>query len=240
MADCAVVLEYRHDAGDTCTGCMGPTAEENAATAPLTHLYLPFEKVEYRRMLKRLAEMGKHYDAKKVIIRRLDRPELFPMQLDDTTVALMKTDMVEFIRSLCHGNDQPIVVDLSKVREAKTRREEAAKRVEGVLVGGYDTLAEAIGDLVFCRKGPKDEIECPLCGRWHQVPESGSVTCAETGINLPSIKKGIWMVISTAFLLNLPVSRYYLPREWNPTRSWIQKNTFTELYRSSLKERAST
>jgi hypothetical protein len=241
MAEVIIKLSYRHDSKDTCTGDVGVVATESATPE---HLFLPFDKVPYRRMLRALAIFGRQYEATSVIIKRLDRPELLPMKLDEATTKLMKEDMVAFIHALCVGDDQPIVVDLQKVREAKAKKEDAVPRVEAVLMGGHDTLAEAIGDNVYCRMNEKDFVECPLCGRWHlskefssKVGPSISATCPHENLGLTFVPHRRWAVISIAQLLNLPMVRYYLPRGWNPTRGWISKQQLTELYRSSVQER---
>lgn len=233
MAD-HVVLSYAHEAGDTCTGVISLNGE------PIC----PFKALPYRRMLKNLAKVGMEHDVMVVDIARSDCPELLPMRLDDATTKLMKEDMVAFIHALCVGTDQPIVVDLKKVREAKAKKEAAVPRVEGVLLGGHDTLAEAIGDVVYCRVNDKDFVECPLCGRWHKsrtfaakTGSSLSATCPHKNLGLVFFLHRRWAVISIAQLLNLPMIRYYLPRGWNPTRGWISKQKLTELYRSSLQER---
>jgi len=226
MSDTVVVLSYKRDVGDTCTG-----------DVRVGEVHVTFSQLRYRKMLQLLATFATPYNAKRVDIVRLERPELLPMQLDEATVALMKVDMVEFIHRLCFGNDQPVEVDFKKVVEAKERQEKAVPMVAGVLLGGLATLAEAIGDEVYCvyKMG---EIECPLCGRWHEAHYRGG-GCY--GGPVPQYRlTHTWAIVSVVHLLGLPVERYYFPREWNPSHGWISKKDLTELYRSSLQERTAT
>jgi len=75
---------------------------------------------------------------------------------------------------------------------------------------GVDTLADAFGDVVYCRADTigSGHIECPGCGRW-------GASCIACGFTLAGEYQGQWFGVSVSALLASGLNRFYLPRKWN-------------------------
>jgi hypothetical protein len=128
--------------------------------------------------------------------------------------------------------------------------EKTPPKKTSVLRVGHDTLADAIGELVYLRtKTSVDNVglnrgvilvESPITGRWvatqHQLCH---------GLRFELVQDhNRWATMETQKLLDEDEPRYYLPRLWNPTvhtgsKGWIDHRQLEELYASYLKEKAS-
>lgn len=87
-----------------------------------------------------------------------------------------------------------------------------------------DEVANIFGDTVYCRMRGAD-IECPFCGRWANTSGAYRLdftcnACKHT-ISLQT-RHERWAGIKLVDLLDVEVTRYYLPREWSPQR-WISR-----------------
>lgn len=101
------------------------------------------------------------------------------------------------------------------------------------LRAGYDSLAEIFGEEIYISCDiKKGQWQSPISGGWADCPGVDELTCRWVPFENPR-----WVVVRTEDLLKLPVKRYFLPREWNPTQPWIDKALLTELYDLYEKEK---
>ena len=165
-----------------------------------------------------------------------DRPGLRPYLLDAATTELLRTDPVQAIRSL---NPQSVAQPVGTPTRSRTV---ISQKMAPVLRAGHDTLADGIGDEVYSARNATNEIECPVCGRWTPTVDAAQERfwCPGCDVLLRVRMAGHWAVFQTEELLALNKPRYYLPRAWNKTRSWISFQDLTEQYNTWKKIKENT
>lgn len=230
MAD--LTLYYRHDSNDTCTGCIIVRKDEQLET-------YPFSCKEFHRMMSLVSKHLSISNISEMTIQRTDRDGLKPYKMEQVMVDLLRTDPVAAIHSMSVPHR---TLDLRGMRglDAATLREKLAGMMEtlrtdlfvyggaSLLVVGEDTVADSIGEEVYCRRRD-DHIECPGCGMW--VHQRDPFECDKRcGSKLPVRYMERWAAFSVQQLLALNLDRYFLPRRWNPSGGYIDRDKLTELY----------
>jgi len=223
-----VLLEYRREENSS-TGCIVTQIEGSAVSIE------KFERITFRDLLTRLARtLAKTAGVPRVILRRTDCVNLFPYVLDRGTVELFRTDPVAAIHSMTFETPEAVVVK----KPQNTPVEPAPLRV------GYDTLADAFGELVYVRTRATS-IECPGCGMWGEVNVSrtgrGVFTCKRkcaSNFRVTISLTRLWAAVSVDALLdNEHMTRFFLPRSWNDGRSWISREELKTKYTAYTAEK---
>lgn len=111
---------------------------------------------------------------------------------------------------------------------------------------GYASLADAFGDHAYLRTRawPSPVVECPICGRWKASVVDSALECQ---CMPPKIKGEVtpdrkWFKVATRELLDAGrfiVQRFFLPRAWNPSGSWVSYEDLKAKYEAFTKERES-
>ncbi len=238
-----VRLRYHRDECDTCTGDLSIAEIGDDHPEAMTS----FEKKAHKNVIYMLSTAVKStFNVERVIFQRTDRTGLLPIQLDEATVHLLKTDPLAAIRALSWGNTKPVVVDLSAVRKAKeTAKQKVTSTTllpKSVFVAAREGLSEAFGDVlhVVLHEG---SAECPFCGRWTKQRRhvEGLFHCDKCRMDCPIV--GVhqrWLTFSVEALLATPATRFYFPFGWNPTFNWITKESLNSLYEAWQIERKVT
>lgn len=203
---------------------------------------IPFKGLTFSRMMGMLCSSVR--DAKTVGTITLKRTEVkdSSIQLGTGDIELMRTDPAAWIRGL---SVPARTIHISKASKAQAL---------SMLRTGHDTRADAFGEAVLVkRRRPAthmmDEVECPLCGRWHGVVTSTStlskatsveVSCPHVGTfnKLVMVVYGGWCVVEVPHLLNIPADRYFLPRKWNTSGPWIDARDLVAKLATFKQERA--
>jgi hypothetical protein len=162
----------------------------------------------------------------RLIMQRTERPGLMPVEVAPEDVELLRVDPVTYIRK---HTVEPITVDMRgsrKGQHALARGERVEIPKSSGIRAGHDTIAEAFGEVVYARMR-NNNVESPNDGRWVTLQTLESwLKAAPTEVVTPELG---WVGIRVADLLRTQNSRFYLPREWNPHRSWITKEQLIEL-----------
>lgn len=121
------------------------------------------------------------------------------------------------------------------VIDARTPRADVSARV----LTDEDAMAAVFGPLV-CHRYLRGEIECPFCGRWARLasPQLGvhdfvCVVCKHS-VAVHAVLTN-WAVVQLDDLLDVLVTKYYLPRDWNRT-NWITREALLEKFATLKKE----
>lgn len=225
-----LVLRYRRDDGDTCTGTMA-VRELPIGDETIIHR---FQCYTFNRMFAKVANNLNEHRLERTVIQRTDRDGLLPVLLEKDTTQLLRTDPVEALRVLNWGSTTSNVVDLTAVRAKK----EAQANRTPLFRAGHDTLADSLGDTVYCRVRAEGGIECPFCGLTghFEKPMFVCSRCKRTA-TCAVVPSGEWALFSVDELLQKDVVRLYLPRGWNPSRGWIGKEVLRVLYEDWLNEK---
>lgn len=155
---------------------------------------------------------------------------------------LMKRDEAPYPMSLPAGIEDLLRKDFVKAMAALTvppRRVVVTPEkmvITTVLKSGIATLAEALGETVYVKLRNKSsldqQIESPLTGRWvssYQFP----LPIASTDVS----KSGMWATVRVEDLLATSNTRFYLPRGWNPSAGWIDRDSLKDMYDTYLREK---
>ena len=201
--------------------------------------------LEYREMLKRLCNILNQYCPKEALVvvtlQRTDRDGLLPVDLDATTVHLLRTDPVAGIAALTYEKPSaPLTAVARKKIEGAVYQPEPVR-------AGIDALAQAFGDEVYVRVRD-GKVECPCCGFWIrdilQVPAGGmgdmDVSCTKSCHNRFRLRIfSDWASVPVAELLNATsADRFYLTREWANGQSWVSREMLRKRYNAYLREKA--
>lgn len=161
-----------------------------------------------------------------LLVQRTERPGLMPVRVDPDKVELLRTDPAKYIQMHTMA---PVTIDLSGGKKGKrglARGEQTTIPKSSGIRAGYDTIAEAFGEVVYARMR-NNNVESPDTGRW--VP----LSVLENWLNATPVEVVTpalgWVGIRVSDLLRTKSSRFYLPREWNPYRSWVTKEQLREL-----------
>lgn len=161
-------------------------------------------------------------------ISRTERPGLFPVQLEPELLRLLREDPQQYIE---RHTIPDRVADL-RSPDRLSRLAAPYQVPRGGLRSGHDTLADAFGDSLYLRRRA-GKVEDPCTGRWCEVSEMTPPFAVQS-----SAVQG-WLVIATSDLLQSTATRFYLPREWNESGSWITKERLQEMYDQFRKDRES-
>lgn len=197
---------------------------------------LHFTGSTFARMLEWVQPDLLAFPSHRLVIRRKEAP--YPIAFPPGFEEILRADPAKAAEMLSPP-PQRIVLSGEKTPSKKS----------SVLRVGHDTLADAIGELVYLRaKKSVDNvgfgrgvtlIESPITGRWTPTQDQ---LCGDLRYELVE-GHNQWVTMETRSLLEKDQPRYYLPRLWNPTmqtgsRGWIDHRQLEELYESYLKEKA--
>ncbi len=226
------------DGGKTVSGQL------SRATGDDTRLVLSFSSVPFGWALSRLAEyLQEERSAGARLVRSLGDGALSDFALDAATLELLRVDPAHAIRQMDPRARRIVVRD--------TVPAESALEVRIALAAGVDTLARAVGELVWlrCRQG---QVEDPFTGRWVALPcgrptgafvlalrcalpvvefarrEREPLGCEDIGPYLQ------WVAVRTAGLLDSGATRFYLHAAYG---GWIAHDSLTARYARYLKEK---
>lgn len=203
------------------------------------------EPLKYREAIRFLVlEARKHLGARLFLLRLDQRPQKIAVQLDGALSKMVREDPVAFMRLLDPTMGRPQKLDISM----SVKKDHCAAIKPNPLPAGYDTLAEAFGDDVYCRVKVGGPTECPLCGRWGRWIKAGSRDCFACddcgvgfeGVGIPTPLGG-WFKVPIAQLFNcaeaLGADRFFLPRAWNKDGPWISRADLQKKYDEFTKEK---
>ena len=153
---------------------------------------------------------------------RSDRPGLAAYPLAADMVELVKRDPEKVIEKMAYPEIRVVV-----------GRDPAPASILRV---GTDTMADAFSAKLLCRRR-KDLIECPGCGAWVPMVESSS-RCGVCSCDV-SIEPcdAHWVYVHTKDLLNTPLQKFFLPREWNGFRPWVERQVLAQMYETFVKNK---
>lgn len=219
-----LIIRYRHDKGDTCTGeLLLRWSEGSLPAAPLHQL----ECVPFNRMMALVSEELNKTKVEKLIMERTDHGGLRPFVFENPMMELLRADPVAAIRMM---NIPAIHIDLRKDKPLPAAP---------LFRAGHDAMAHGFSDTVYVRVRNK-ELECPCCGMWSPVDAEFLFTCQKKcKLTLPVVFTESWGLVKVESLLNLNLERYYLPRDWNPAVGWISQQDLRELLDTWKKEKTS-
>jgi len=232
-----VVLRYKREPGDLSTGSIFTREGERV------QVEFEFRHQMFRSMMARFAEIltaNPHFSG---VIERNDRPGLCPLYLESALLEALRTDPVKAIQSL----ESPLrsVTDTVNVTSSASLQ---ARPVRGINVG-YDTFADAFGDILYCRARMQEDcqhqLECPGCGCWTSVfcySDGFDFQCRNCGLYLECAVAGThWVTVETAALLATKTTttpRFFFPRVWNHSSNpWISREELQKKYSAWLEEK---
>jgi hypothetical protein len=235
-----VVLEYRRVV-DKSTGRIVLRSEQGE-----DQVLQEFEEIEYAPMLTHFAEAIRAQPVERAVIQRTDRAGLVPFTLDDRTFNLFRDDPVAAIMAMSTPTASPSTV-VKRVKQERTP-------ILPSLRIGTNTLADSFGDVLFCRfkktADGRGKAECPACGIWvpaldHPMIGGFGTLCINPKCRAHNVAIRAaeaherWVGFYTKTLLTLGSPRYFLPRAWNPSSSWISWEDLNEKYTQFQKEKES-
>ena len=190
---------------------------------------LEFDGYSFSRMMSKLAGFARECDAVGITIHRLEMADTH-YRFTEEMLEAFKEDPAAVISSM-QQPDRVVVI-----RDEQRRR--ASSPPTGLIRAGHDTLAAALGERTYIRQN-EDKFECPSCGRWCRI--FTPVLFCSLGDCKYTLEKKLagqsWITVSTEELLAKNFDRYYLPREWNPSRGWITHAELKEMYEQYIKEK---
>jgi hypothetical protein len=153
---------------------------------------------------------------------RSDQPNATPYDLPPEMVKLLREKPEELIERMSYPEIR-VVVGRPPAPPATLR-------------SCSDTLADAFGTRVLCRRRP-DMVECPGCGAWVPVMDSG-INCGacSCAVQVESCDK-YWVYVRVEDLLATSLERFFLPREWNMYRPWVRRDALQKLYQDFLADK---
>lgn len=163
-----------------------------------------FAGVHFRNVMEVTATTLRNFPDAELVVTRYDAP--YPLPMAEGLADLLRHDFERAMELLNPPPQRVVIAPEKHILRVSLRH-------------GIDTLADALGEDVFIAR--KDElVESPLDGRW--VPPQRMLTLVSLSNDLLITAKSPWVILSTAKLLELQLSRYWLPRRWNPTEGWIK------------------
>jgi hypothetical protein len=199
-----------------------------------------FYERTFSQMMSRLAKYVREFEGKCEVFLHRTEVEGSRYKLDDELIQLLNVDPPRAIGAM-HVPDRTLYVrDSAKPQATATVK----------LRAGHDTLADAFGDEVYCRLR-KYDVEDPVTGRWHGLcrsvsrqdedPEPYSLIYEREGERLELFGYAVgerWFRIRTEDLIGLDhADRFYLPRLWNKSGSWISRDELLQMYAAYQKEK---
>lgn len=207
------------------------------------------EPLTYRQAMDYLIVGARaHVDARLFLLRLEQKPLPVALQFDKATACLLREDPVAFLRMMDPTMGRPQKLDIS----TSVKKEHSVAIKPNPLPAGYDTLADAFGDDVYCRVRRGGSTECPLCGRWGKWTKidvggmyADRLICDGCevefkGVGIPTSQGG-WFKVPIVQLFScaeaLGVDRFFLPRAWNKDGPWISAEALRTKYDEFVKER---
>ena len=190
-----------------------------------------FAGATFKTLLEFAGEALQCNPGHRLLMRREEAP--YPMTLPENIEELLRTDINAAVRAL---TVEPQRVVVEPIRKPKTD-------LLGTLRHGHDTLADALGEELYLRSRTSSrgmQVEDPATGRWAQLElRDKTAHCGnlplQAGVH-PS--NSVWVVARTADVIALGLSRYYLPRRWNPNQGWITHESLIAMYELYIKEKS--
>lgn len=173
-----------------------------------------FVGLHFSELLRGAQELLVKKKETELVFIRSDRPELLAHRLEDDLTKLIMSNVEAAIEKMSHP-DVRIVVG-------------RPPKPPAIIRAGADTLASAFGERVLCRHRG-GAIECPGCGTW-VLTQTNSACCQECSmeIQLEPIDSQ-WVSVSVTELLASRASKFFLPREWNGYRPWVEREKLVEM-----------
>lgn len=189
---------------------------------------MDFQDFPFARMMSHLARTIRGYQpgGSVVLVRSELKGSDYP--LDAATIELLRVDPPAAIRSMTHENISVVV------------RDKLPSSVPpGLLRAGHNTIADSLGDRIYISMDLEGRFECIGCGRWSRgAPDVMTCTMDHCSVQLRGQLHGkTWYSVPTKDVLSLNLVRYYIPRSWNPTRSWISHADLNKMYKTFQEER---
>jgi hypothetical protein len=181
-----------------------------------------FHGLTFNEILERTGEVLRNSPGHRLVLKREEAP--YPMLLPEDIEHLLRTDVPRAIEALTIGPQRVVV---GRPRAVVSRE----------LRHGHDTLADALGEVVYLRRRPR-VVEDPSSGRWVSLTEGdGRFYCRTLPVEILG-DNNRWVTAKTTDLLALGRDRYFIPRAWNATRGWITHEALASMYQSYLKEKS--
>lgn len=190
-----------------------------------------FSSLSFERMLELVGAELRRFPDLRLLIRREEAP--YPMSLPPGVENLLRTDLPRAIEMLTLP-PQRVVIGVPKKKEVA---------VLGTLRYGNDTLADAFGEEIYVkvRLGREEiRVEDPITGRLiglTQIPGQPLRWGPLSFERYILARSGQWGTLLIQKLLAVGAPRYYLPRGWNPSGSWISHEDLAKLYDRYQKEK---
>lgn len=222
MAEPLVFVNYKRDSpmGETFSGTVDSPLGEVAFTG-----------FTFNQVLTLAGETLQKAPGHRLAMKRKEAP--YPMLLPEGVEELLRTDIPAAIEVLTVGHQRIVIGPAKRPPPSQGLRH------------GSDTLADALGELVYLRRKPRGtgmEIEDPATGRWRALTDNaeGYIFCGR--LRLATVVGGDngtrWATARTETLLALELERYYLPRKWNPLGGWISHGLLATMYETYRKEKS--
>lgn len=204
----------------------------------------------YKKIVARLSELSNKYTISKMLFQRTEREDIFPVELGNRIMDLIKSDPVAAYRSLVY---EPAPVQTKGGVSVDQKWPPPTTRV----AAGYDTLSRAFGEEVYLRMA-NGMIEDPETGEWATMaygPKFGwrirrednkpagwiMVDLVDESPEGTSFAERIafarWAKVSVHTLLAQELDRYFLPRDWNEDGSWVEHDNLKKRLERYLAER---
>lgn len=226
---------------------------ENSREAELDN----FEQFSFARMMARLSKQANLWPEAAIHMLRTEREDLQPVVLDASTCRKLREDPAEVIRSMT------VTMDAVPRIEKQFKDSIAVKdSVKLRLRAGHDTLADAFGDFVYMRLRPHEtdgmQGECPFTGKWmgfgahadnpeQLLLKTGRQTAHADWIPVELVggsktENPKWIRVKTAELLEHALAgklpeRFFIPRKWNKTSPWIDREELRQMYEKYMEEK---
>lgn len=203
-----------------------------------------FEQISFEDVMARVATVLMVVYDVRVFFKRTEREGLQPVEIVGEELEELKRNPLAFAQA--RTMEHRVIHVRDKVQ--------AADAIEVTVRAGHDTLADAFGDELYLRRRDK-KVESPMTGRWVDLdrddpsepfyifaggvvshgdgpePYGGTdITVREAGEQ--------WVTTRTDELLQQEWGRYYLPRAWNESGSWISHEDLKQKYEQYLKEKS--
>lgn len=239
-----IVLQYRR-VGETYTGTIGIPDEHYASAMgidaadanELPDHRIVFDSLNFREMMLEVYRWLQLVPTAGLLIQRMERPGLMPVQLAPDMLELLREDPVRYIEM---HSIPPRTIDLrtgTKRLSALAAGERSDIPKTTGLRAGVDTMAAAFGETIYLKMRDK-LVEHPATGRWVSFREIEQFLGSHNAeIVFPGERRTGWITVPLKELLATTTAKFYLPREWNTYGSWITKEQLTEMYEHFIDEK---
>lgn len=197
-------------------------------------LWKEVSEVKFVQLMTKLANcIRAHADVESVCLSRKEVKNS-SYYLDQETIKLFIKDPAAAIKSMSQPDRVVHVRD----------------KAPALLRAGTKTLADAFGEEIYIRqRGPsRTSSECPFCGRWwlfRSLVAEGEdsdrlfkFTCESCSISIGGVvRSASWVAIQVQDLLNTAQPRFFLPRAWNTSGSWITRSELEAKLKRYIKEK---